>query len=404
MLQRRTPQNMQPYYPLDNQAQELNPQLLEKYDKKLLQWLVNFHNVLNKDQLNLDDVGSLLDVLKHLTNENQDHYIHSLLYPENYYAKIPTAFPVPTSEVRQHLSTTIKTSNASTGPGGNFAFVYNPFFSADINNTASSTYYLNTDTTLTGTGSNDNFIPRQLGQGEIPINMYSTYRLVSCAITINYTGRMDIVSGVIGCGLGFNGVCPVGTVDLATAKSTNAALYGNFNLVDDSYFSQRTQSVNGLRMVYFPLDNTYCNFYNMNSALNGFYFIVYGQNLPIDSACIRVDVYLNFEYTVNPIYSSYVASSPGSCGDTLGALNSATSLFQKNPSFISQNTGEVPGKPSVSAGGFLHKLLGGTAKALEYGVNNISKVLPGIGVIKNMVGLGSGMYNTPQEDFKNTNN
>lgn len=369
----------------------LTNEIVEKYDKKLLNWLVQMHNSLNKDQLNLEEIGSLLELLKHIGAEDQDRYLMSLLYPESNYAKVPTPFPVPTSEVRDHFTYTITTSNAdavTNTAGGNFCFVFNPFYCADLNTGGKSTFYLNTDSSMAGTTSNNNFVARDIGQSSLPGGMYSSYRVVSCAVTVNYVGRMDIVSGTVGCGVGFNGVAPAGTV--GTDKAANAAVYGNFNLIDDSYFSQRTQSINGLRMIYFPLDSTYTNFQFLSNAVSGFYFVVYGQGLPASSACIRLDFYLNYEFTVNPAYSSYVAQSPGCCGDTSTILNYATGLIQKNPNLVTQASGDNIKNP-ISSGGWVTKFLGGFGRALEAG-SNVAKYLPGMNTLKNILGVGNYIY------------
>jgi hypothetical protein len=350
--------------------------LVEKYDKKMLNWLVQLHQAISKESINLDEVGSLMEMVKHISNEYNDRYLMSLLYPESNYGKIPTPFPVPTSEVRDHLTYTITTSAAdaaTNSSGGNFCFVYNPYYCSDKSATTRSSFYLNTNTTMGGAATDDNFIARDVGQSTLPSGMYSTYRLVSASVTVNYIGRMDIVSGTLGCGIGFNGVAPAGLT--GTDKATNAAVYGNFNLIDDAYFSQRTQCINGLRMIYFPLDNNYTNFIPLTNAINGFYFVVYGQGLPASSASVRVDIYLNYEFTVNPAYSSYVAQSPGCCGDTGSALNYATGLIQRNPNLVTQANGEV-GRSTISSAGWFTKFLGGAAKALET-ADSVSKFIPG---------------------------
>lgn len=394
-----------PFMALDLPNQSSNAmsnELVDKYDKKMLQWLVNFHGALNKDQINIDEVSNLLELLKHISSEDADKYIFSLLYPESSYAKIPTPFPVPTSEVRDHLTFTLTTSSPDSTlnfPGGNFAFVYNPFYVCDLANTTNATFYLNTNASMAGTSANDNFVCRDIGQSSLPAGMYSSYRLVSASVTVNYIGRMDIVSGTIGCGVGFNSVAPIGTV--GTSKAQDAAVYCNFNLIDDSYFSQRTQSINGLRMIYFPLDSTYSNFYRMGTGCNGFYFVCYGQGLPASSACIRLDIYLNYEFTVNPAYSSYVAQSPGCCGDTGQAINGATSLIQRNPGLVSQPSGET-GKNNVSSSGWLMKFLGGAVKAID-NLGSVGKVLPGIGTLRNVLGYG-GMLVKGYQQLTGQNN
>jgi hypothetical protein len=394
MLARRLTNNNNDRMSLNNDFNPVANLTLERYDKKMLAWLVQLHNSLNKDQIDIKEVGSLLEVLKHISEEDQDKYLQSLLYPENFFGKIPTAFPVPTSEVREHLTYTFKTSNTAAGTsGGNFCFVYNPYFTSDssvVGAARNSTFYLNTDTGMDGANSNANFVAREIGQSSMPASMYSTYRLVSCSVTVNYTGRMDIVSGVIGCGIGFNGAAAPGQINVA--NSAAAAVYGNYNLIDDAYFSQRTQAVNGLRMVYFPLDSAYTNFIPVGTGINGYYFVVYGQGLPADSSCIRVDVYLNFEYTVNPLYSSYVASSAGTCGDTNKAISNATTLIQRNPMLVSQASGDVPNRNNnvSAASGLFGKITGGLSKTLGV-AGDIASVIPGVNTLASFLKTGGNI-------------
>ena len=375
---------------------------IEKYDKKMLSWLVQLHAAIGKDTINLDEVSSLLEMVKHISNEYNDRYLMSLLYPETNYGKIPTPFPVPTSEVRDHLTFTITTSaadSATNSAGGNFSFVYNPYYCSDKAATTKSSFYLNTNATMLGAATDDNYVARDIGQSTLPSGMYSTYRLVSCSVTVNYIGRMDIVSGTLGCGIGFNGISNSGLI--GTDKATGGAVYGNFNLVDDAYFSQRTQCINGLRMIYFPLDNNYTNFIPLGTSVNGFYFVVYGQGLPASSACIRLDVYLNYEFTVNPAYSSYVAQSPGCCGDTGSALNYATGLIQRNPNLVTQSSGET-GRTSVSSAGWFTKFIGGAARALE-AAENVSKYIPGINQLRPMLGMGNYLLKSLGAGVNNSN-
>lgn len=373
----------QPEMSLDSDIRDTQSHI-DKYDPKLMRWLVNMHNSLNGDKIDMANVGSLMDMLKHLYDEDSEQYLKTLLYPENECGKIPSRFPVPSTKVHEHL-----TYNITTNASGNYAFTYNPFRAGDQSSSASSSFFLNTNAALSGSSTSGFFGSTDIGQNAMPSNMYTMYRLVSAAITINYVGRMDIVSGTIGGAIGLNKYCDQQLL-AGSVADFGSSLYGNFNLIDDAYYGQRTQSVNGLRMIYFPLDEAFLQFRNLDSTQTGFYFVSYGAGLPINSPCIRLDFHLNFEFTVHPSYNNYISTAPGPqySGDVISL---ATSTLAGNPGLIIQPSGDSPGKSSIASGGWFSKMLGRAGRVTSDAMN-IAKYVPGIGVIANYLGLaGAGV-------------
>ena len=88
----------------------------------------------------------------------------------------------------------------------------------------------------------------------------------------------------------------------------------------DSFYHRENLCLEGLRMLYFPLDNSYDEYVKANCSFqttfgdkkdnnigteivrlrepyfkNGFNFFVYVLNAPSKSSCFKLDIYCNFE-------------------------------------------------------------------------------------------------------------
>ena len=90
-------------------------------------------------------------------------------------------------------------------------------------------------------------------------NVYDQYRLVSASMVVKYIGRLDIVSGVIGGAIVYNDDPTIGAHFSQGTNTTNVymAKYGNFDLAMDSFYHQEYMVLDGLRQLYFPLDNSF---------------------------------------------------------------------------------------------------------------------------------------------------
>ena len=137
-----------------------------------------------------------------------------------------------------------------------------------------TTLMVNNSNTLTGTQADNNWIPVNINQAIPPV--YDQYRLVSASIVVKYIGRLDIISGVIGGAIIFdenptlNGSVWCKTGDGTTAlnalntstsitnlTSPGLSKYGNFDLAMDSFYHQENLCLEGIRQLYFPIDNSY---------------------------------------------------------------------------------------------------------------------------------------------------
>ena len=163
----------------ENDAEILRSTISD-YEKRFLEYLVQMHNTLREDKINLTTFARLSDYLQHMKAEQNDEYLDALVKPE--FAKgckIPTNIPVPSSSFQLHNSIAF-TPNAN----GHAAIIFNPFF-LSTNTTAGSlqlsTCYLNKDVSVTGSASSNFFYPINVGQTIPPV--YNSYRLVSVSYT-----------------------------------------------------------------------------------------------------------------------------------------------------------------------------------------------------------------------------
>jgi hypothetical protein len=350
-------------------------------DRKLWGWLSGLHTALNRDKISLRELDSLMSALNHMAEDAREDYLNSLLYPESVTGKkIPTLFPIPSTTFQLHLVGTSIATNSS----GNMAWTWNPCFLQDTSIAAYSTFYVNNNNALTGSGNSNNFLATDLQYNQIPANLYGNYRLVSASIVVSYVGRMDICSGVIAMGIGLNNanVAPPQTVGSTDA---NSQLFGNFLQIDNLLFSERTQSANGARAIYFPIDDRYTNFLNLltNAAAGtpgslatsyntGFYFAGYAQSLPASLISLRFDFYINYEAIVTPQYNNFIPQSVGS-SSSIDAVQAASLLTNKNSDKIISGSSDIPGgnDNNISSANVFSKLAG-------------SSELPNIDIVKKL--------------------
>lgn len=330
--------------------QEDNSQInymIDNDDKIMLSYLNNLYTAINGEKMNIDEVKNAVDALSIFNQKGQNNYLKTLLKPEcSKGSKIPSSIPVPSAAFQLHNSTTISTNSL-----GNCAFMFNPYFLYDksflggtwtaAESVTFSPYYLtslwvNNSSTLTGSDSDNNWKPVNIGQ-DIP-EVYSSYRIVSASIIVKYIGRLDIASGIVGGAIIFDQSNQVGWSGKITTSSTveitpvhkSFAKYGNFDLAQDSFYHRQTHSVNGIREIYFPLDNSYeeyAPFIKLNDVKkgfetsgytilmdkdyykSGFNYFFYAQGAPSSSACFKVDYYINFECLPDTNFLNYMPIS-----------------------------------------------------------------------------------------------
>lgn len=350
--------------------------LIDNYDKKMLSYLIELHNAVGRDIINVDKFENVIQALQHINAENEYDYLNSLLHPERMKGiKIPSPIPVPSCAFQLHNTVTLSTNSL-----GNLALLFNPFFlynnqlngsTFTVQGPSSDTVQCNFISSLlvnnsnnldghTPSSNNGDWVTVNISQG-IP-SVYNQYRLVSASLVVRYIGRMDITSGVIGGAIiyddtifpGYNVSDPT---DLTTSESlvpNTINKYANFDTAMDSFYYQERNCVQGLREIYFPLDNSFEEYKRMVNQLselsdvgfisntnttqrvpkfsgNGFQQMVYVLGAPPNSSCFKVDVYCNFETLPNAEFLNYMPISLSTCNISSDLKKESISIVQKEP-------------------------------------------------------------------------
>lgn len=366
---------------------KVDPQLLsmiDEYDAGMLNYLAHLYRALNGENLDLEKVKNAVDALQQFNTREQYNYLNNLLHPEtNKGVKIPSSIPVPSCAFQLHNTVTL-----STNSKGYMAAMMNPYFLCnktelpytftkpiaaqpqyDIRVDWLSTLWVNNHETLQGNLPNNNWVAVNIQQ-DVP-GVYDQYRLVSASITVKYIGRLDIVSGIIGGAIIFDetpyvggsvaaiNTEVVGPEDVSALYNPTIAKYGNFDLALDSFYYQDNMLLEGLRELYFPLDNSFeeyikiaecknatmqmkssgdsATYYNYQLRMNqdyyksGFNYFFYTRSAPPSSPCLLVDIFYNFECLPNAEFLNYLPISTNACSISPDAKRMAQVEVQKKP-------------------------------------------------------------------------
>lgn len=300
---------------------------------------------LNNDPLQLEKIKKEMNQISEVMNIKEDAYFNTLMDPINYKGiKIPSAQPIPSCCFQLHNFATFRPSDIGTD-----LFLLNPYFLAsesylgkEMVATTGVHYYLfgtpsaywfyrypDLDGTKATTGNMNGFADNMLQT--IP-DVYESYRLVSACMEVRYIGAMEEASGVMACGISYiqdfpihqrlqvkNGSFnPNGSAVITIAP--NLCQYGNFEMIRDSVYFKEMNTLEGIRALYFPLDNSFNEFrkvYDGNnctiqnalgqddqdyplvitpSEKTGFVWACYLQGAPTtEGRNFRIDLYCNFE-------------------------------------------------------------------------------------------------------------
>lgn len=345
--------------------------MLQKFDVddvKIINLLNKMYKALNGDIINLHDVKNSIELLSKFNQKQEYCYLNNLLYPEkSKNVKIPSPIPVPSCAFQLHNCITL-----STNSSGNIAVVFNPFFLASntfdqkiigdemhrLTGTFNyfTTLWVNNNDSLSGSAVDNGFRPFNIGQC-IPA-VYDQYRLVSASVVVKYIGRLDITSGVIGGAIVFDEDMHIGGGFTETSgtnhvtSGVNLAKYGNFDLAMDSFYHQENLTLEGIRELYFPLDNSYEEYFKLfNDTLptytnipgfftvtaeddyykSGFNFFIYTLGAPSNSACLKFDIYCNYECLPNASFMNYLPISMTPYPVSQEEKRSANVIIQQKP-------------------------------------------------------------------------
>lgn len=296
---------------------------------------------LSNNNLNLKNIREQIKQLSSFKKTQNFEYLNNLLHPEKSRGcKIPSQIPVPSCSFQLHNAVTVATNSS-----GNCAFICNPFFLADTSvlgaNILEDTYtvnsfmtscWVNNDNSLTGNALNGYWTPTNFFQVLPPV--YSQYRLVSAALQVRYIGRLDSAAGVIGGAILLDDLTTLGGMikptngDAVQTVAPDIEKYGNFELARDSYYHKDNSCLEGMRLLYFPIDNSYEEYETtLNSYLvaaedadnghytfkdqkkRGFNWMFYCWGGPQSQNCFKIDLFCNFECLPEPSFLNYMPIS-----------------------------------------------------------------------------------------------
>ena len=433
--------NYEPFQEKDNKNDILSR--IDKYDATMLSYLARLYEGMTGEKMDLNKIKSAVDALATYNKKAEYNYLNDLLYPEKCKGvKIPSLMPVPSCSFQLHNSVML-----STNSSGNLAIVFNPFLLVnkdnlvfnpriDFNNGKNfienieyvTSLYVNNSTSLDGRSNNDNFRLIDIGQS-LP-GVYTQYRLVSASITLKYIGRMDVTSGVIGGAIIFDDpkyigcrytlgiVSPFNTIRVKrSSPNPYLAKYGNFDLALDSFYHQENTLLEGIRELYFPIDNSYEEYTktlgisqtsleiydaatnsfafkveDVDNYKSGFNYFVYVLGAPATTACFKVDIYCNFECLPNSSFLNYLPLSMNAGTISNAEKKSAISIIQEKPILTVKDNAVGPRKPSIweKLKKKFSNSLPSIEKLISWGIGSmIPSLKPGLALAGTMIGMNN---------------
>ena len=314
---------------------------------------------LNLDILNLRDIQRQINEIQNFKEEQNYDYLQGLLCPEKSQGiRIPSQVPQPTS-CFQWKSSFMLTTNQK----GCLFFYYNPFFLYDestigkvvsartpIGTTAR--YYLAqylTSFWFANSGLIDGIYKTDFILSGIDIkqgvpNLYGTYRLVSASLVMKYIGVMEEAQGVVGGGIDFMDFNLIGgkqyyinnnqpydpSHNSISFEATDPNYFTFFDNIRHLTYSTENNVLEGLRLLYFPIDNKsdqFIKIFNGDGATGffdaktrfslippidqykpGFNWVGYVQNGP-PSSKYKLDIVCNYEAVPRAEYLNYIPIS-----------------------------------------------------------------------------------------------
>lgn len=265
-----------------------------------------------------------MDTLRNYNKAANELYLQSLINPENYVAKIPSPLPISstTAALRDNFSITPNNS-------GKFLLIIDPFY-------CKAQLYQSADVDGNGNGT----------VTEITIDQNNSivdqYRLVSCSLILRYYGNFNEMSGI------FVGAL---TSNVKAGQSgTGYTTYLTFQNIEDLPNKFISKAVDGMKLIYAPMDNRAVEFRDSTEFTNGthpcrwqYLFVVYGDLFP-NTTCIRCDFYRNIEYTCTPLYKEYILQQKSlpcnftmpmisTIGEPAPVRNASSNLVDNNKSY-----------------------------------------------------------------------
>ena len=340
-------------------------------ETQFLNGLGELKQSLDANTLQLRVIQRQIEQLSKFSQEENYEYLQDLMHPETRPgAKIPSRIPVPSTTFQLKSVAT-----ASTNGKGNLLVKANPWVLASdaaVGKTFSYKTVTNYDCwgyicpPFTGLGldsyasldginetvwNNTFFQGIDMGQ-TIPDGLYSSFRVVSASLRAKYIGPVEKASGLCGGGITnhpiegsmfryYNVVKDSTKPPYDPSHNNYNTLTGGteftvFNNIDHLTYSYSGNVLDGVRLLYFPIDNKYEEFtkvfrgdendlqflpyppdftlyssplVNVKTFNNSFWWLIYFQGLPASTQCVRLELTINYELMPSEKYLNYMPIS-----------------------------------------------------------------------------------------------
>jgi len=336
----------------------------------------NLLKSLSANRLDLKKIKYQMDLISSYNEKENFDYLQALLEPEKIKGvRLPSQTSIPSTTFQFKTSRLLQTNGH-----GCLLIRCNPFFLAQesligshirwlrqirLNNRdyysyydvylakyLTSFFYYNSNV-LDGVNNTDQARYSVMNIGQIlPNDVYNSYRLVSACMNIKYIGEIEESSGVIGGSIiteefkdlgselyykqhahltnqAIRPADPYNPYSATISGSSIIGKYSQFDILRDAFYHTENNCLDGLRMLYFPLDNSYEHFTSILKDVNqldffyeiidrdekgvpieisplyfycnpdyyrsSFNWFAYCQGLPAYKECVRVDLCFNFE-------------------------------------------------------------------------------------------------------------
>jgi hypothetical protein len=385
---------------INNKINENNNNI-ENDEKEMLIKLNELYNSLDNKDRNIDEIINKIKKIVDYKNEDKIKYLNSLLNPEQYKdVKIPSTIPIPSCTYSFHTNFI-----AQPDDNGVFRYIINPNFlyKKRLSELNANNQYVTEDGTIIDSsfigyakgyysidylssgvqfnklydGVDKESFPGSLQSNSINLkqyipDIYLKYRLVSASVIIKYIDKLEKSSGILGGTIvidkldqifGHGTVKPAKDIHsyIGEIMDKNICKYYDIKLIRNTFYYKEVNCIDGLKLVYFPIDNTYEEFvdvididditsFNVYSAgekwgvgniprfnfkLNnnykgGFYFYFFTEG-GTPSTKYKVDLYCNFECLPNLDKFNYLSYNINNMNITNNEKQEIINIIQNKP-------------------------------------------------------------------------
>lgn len=382
---------------INNKINENNNNI-ENDEKEMLIKLNELYNSLDNKDRNIDEIINKIKKIIDYKNEDKIKYLNSLLNPEQYKdVKMPSTIPIPSCTYSFHTSFITQPNN-----DGIFRYIINPNFlykqrMKDLNSNhlivgerdevilnsfrERGKNYYTVDYLSSGIQFSDydkgmhiEGIPGSLQANSINLNqnvpdIYLKYRLVSASVIIKYIDKLEKSSGIIGGTIvidkmnniaGHGEMITGGYGYITDFTDKNIFKYYDIKLIRNTFYYKEVNCIDGLKLVYFPIDNSYEEFvdiididdvtnfdlYNVGKMygrpfskisleLNdnykgGFYFYFFTEG-GTPGTKYKIDLYCNFECLPNLNKFNYLSYNTNNMNITNNEKQEIINIIQNKP-------------------------------------------------------------------------